>query len=101
MIEIKEIRIDYAKRAKGIPNHGGKTKVYIFVKDESVMENFVNRHNRPVNFYRKEIIPQVLEKLGLPVETKVSWRQRCGCTCPCSPGFLIDNHYNKEVFVTI
>jgi hypothetical protein len=54
---------------------------------ETFMESFVLRRTRPHTEYRK-LLPKVFEKLKMePV--KVSWSQRAGCPCGCSPGFKI------------
>lgn len=35
------------------------------------------------------VIPEVRKQLKLGPEVKFSWSQRAGCTCGCSPGFII------------
>lgn len=72
------------------------TRLYFFPRGESVMDNLRNRRGRPYNDWRT-LIPAVLAKLskvGGDVEPfmkpdKVSWSQRAGCSCPCSPGFIV------------
>ena len=78
----------------------GKNRVYIFPKGESLLENLMNRKGRPYNEYRKHVMPDVLEAMGLPRHTKVKWSQYAGCSCPCSPGFIVPG-YGKEVFVDV
>lgn len=85
---------EYKERSK-------KARVYIFIKNENIMENLENRRNRPCDQYRKEVMPGVLKEMGLPDNTKFSWKQDAGCRCGCSPGFIIDKVYGKEVFVDI
>ena len=49
------------------------------------------RYNKPHNWYKKWV-PQALEALGFEWDDTnmlLAWRQRCGCTCPCSPGFVV------------
>ena len=68
------------------------TRVYVWPEGESIMENLENRRQRPYTTYRKEVLPYVLDQLGLPRDTKVRWSQHAGCSmCPCSPGFIIDS----------
>ena len=78
----------------------GKSRVYIFPKGENLVENLINRRTRPYTEYRKQVMPDVLEAMGLPRDTKVKWSRYAGCSCPCSPGFIVPG-YGKEVFVEV
>ena len=74
-------------------------KMYIWPEGESVLDNLFNRHNRPSKVWKDEIIPAILEKIKeqYPAEYEQlknenwAWRQKCGCSCPCSPGFVGKN----------
>lgn len=81
--------------------HTPKTRIYIFQKDETIIENLQNRTVRPYTTYKKEVIPEILQSLNLPAETKVKWSQKAGCACGCSPAFIVEGDYSKDVFVTI
>lgn len=81
---------------KGEP-YKHSNKLYLWTEGESILENLVNRRNRPVDFYKKEIIPLVMKQIEeqYPEEAKHiskdnwGWRAKCGCSmCPCSPGFV-------------
>jgi hypothetical protein len=97
-VTIKNFRIDketFSER-KGEP-YRYKNKMYIWVSGETLLENLQNRRNRPYDFYKKEVLPLVMEKIKIkrPEVYKViknekwGWRQSCGCSmCPCSPGFV-------------
>ena len=71
-------------------------KLYIWPEGETILENLYNRHDRPSKLWKKEIIPAVIAKLAqvdpeayLAVKDEEwGWRQKCGCSCPCSPGFV-------------
>ena len=71
-------------------------KMYIWTEGETVMENLIHRKSRPHTFYKKEIIPLIMKKLqeqfpeiySVVEKEKWGWRQKCGCSCPCSPGFV-------------
>ena len=81
----------------------------------SIMEHFVNRsierqdlHDRAERAaFKKLALPTVFEALGIPAETKVVWNRYAGCSCPCSPGFVVKNvvhdmgHRVTDVFVEI
>lgn len=62
-------------------------RMYVSVKDESILDNVLNRKRRPYNVYktliRGSLLGQVLN-LG-----KLQWSQYAGCSCPCSPGFIL------------
>lgn len=74
---------------------------YFFPKKESVMENLANRRSRPYEEYR-DLLKDVLYNEGL-VGVKAVWRQRCGCSCGCSPGFVLQgvNNYYKDFFIEV
>jgi len=96
-LKIKEFRIDkmdWRQRAQ-------KPRVYIFPEGEGVFENLVNRFDRPSKLYRREVMPAVLEKMGLPADTKYVWNQYAGCSCGCSPGFIIHTRRRVEIYVTV
>ena len=72
-------------------------RVYVFPRGESVLEQLVDRHSRPYRVYRKEVLPQVWEQLGIdPASVKVRWDQYAGCSCPCSPGFVVTRGYKGQ-----
>lgn len=63
-------------------------RMYVSVKDESLLDNLVNRKRRPYNIYKTLIHSSDLgEVLNL---SRLSWSQHAGCSCPCSPGFILD-----------
>ncbi len=83
-------------------------RLYISVKDETIMENLANRKRRPYNVYKTLIHSSMLGQifdLG-----KLQWSQYAGCSCPCSPGFILPKQTinmgghtfsNFDVFVEI
>jgi hypothetical protein len=79
-----------------------KTKVFIFHDNETTEENMKNRNNRPYKDYAEHIIPKVMEYLGIKFRMAILWNTRAGCSmCNCSPGFILDKHYGKEILVHI
>ena len=76
-----------------------RNKMYVWVSGENVLDNLMNRRNRPHQFYKKEIIPLIMEMIKEQnsvayekiKDQQWGWRQKCGCSmCPCSPGFVSD-----------
>lgn len=82
-----------------------KPRLYVGIEDESVLENFAYRTNRPTAIYR-QALPEILRRVGLPVDTKAVWNQKAGCSCGCSPGFVLDVRFADDempydVFATL
>lgn len=74
---------------------------YFFHDKESITENLVNRRRRPYNEY-KDLLLELLHKEGI-TGVKPQWRQRCGCSCGCSPGFVLQglNNYYKDFYIDV
>jgi len=102
-VSMRITRDQYVQRAQK------SARVYVDVPNETILENLMNRRNRPFTEYKKHIMPAVLEMLpamishiadndGVNVSRvskldglKARWSQRAGCSmCPCSPGFIVD-----------
>lgn len=86
---------DYTERAK-------KSRAYVFVDGESILENLNNRVNRPKTIY-KEILKAGLAEAGISEEVyeKVTWSQYAGCSCPCSPGFIVNGIARWDIAVKV
>lgn len=86
---------EYLHQRKGEP-YRWRSKMYIWPEGETVLDNLFNRRNRPAKVWQEQVIPVILEKLKetnpevyeVIKDQKWGWRQKCGCTCPCSPGFV-------------
>lgn len=83
-------------------------RVYVRVNDESIFDNLTNRRNRPVKLFRQAASKALTENGIYP--KKLRWSQYAGCSCPCSPGFILDdydfdkgiiNSFRFDVWVTI
>ena len=64
-------------------------RVYIWPRGENVLDNLMNRFDRPYEAYR-ELLPRIFEAAGVDVNAKARWSQTAGCSCGCSPGFIIE-----------
>lgn len=88
-----------------------QTNVHVHVKNEDIIEDIKNRHTRPYTQWKKNLLPLaaklIFEETGLIMGSKISWNQRLGCSCPCSPGFktsLYDEEGNQHawtVWITV
>ena len=83
--------------------HGkySKIRIYVHPQGESLLANLSNRNTRPHTVYRKEVLPKLFTQLGWNPDTKVKWSQYAGCSCPCSPGFVVDNVYGRNIWVDV
>lgn len=81
-------------------------RVYFFPSKETVSEQFINRRARPYDEYRK-LLPLALMATGVPgdVSRDAIWSQKAGCSCGCSPGFIIKRNISglsgSDLFVTV
>lgn len=78
-----EVRVRYSFDERW----GKKPRVFVEVADEGLVENLENRRNRPVKVYSK-IVRAALAEANIGIE-KLLWSQYAGCTCACSPGFIL------------
>lgn len=78
-----------------------KTRVYVW-PDETIGENLFARRARPMRQWRKDVLPKVFSELGLAEGTRARWSQYAGCTCGCSPAFILDiNLANRDIHVSL
>jgi len=88
------------------PGHGGrdvptgKSVVYVHVKNESLWDDFANRTSRPHTAW-KPFVERALREHGFEF-SKLTWSQKAGCSCPCSPGFIVSTGTRgHDLWVTI
>lgn len=81
-----------------------QSRLFVSVEGENVLEHLRNRFDRPVAEYKRLLAP-ILQSLGVK---KVRWSQKAGCSCGCSPGFVLDRKVfindsfrGNDLFVTI
>ena len=65
------------------------SRVYVWPRGESILENLCNRRSRPYTEYRKLLA-------GKSFMEKARWSQKAGCSCGCSPGFILDRTLHKD-----
>jgi hypothetical protein len=94
------------QRRRKSPGHGGrdvptgKSVVYVHVKDEGLFQNLINRTSRPHTAW-KPLVEQALRDHGFDFQ-KLTWSQKAGCSCPCSPGFIVSTgQTGHDLWVTI
>lgn len=62
------------------------SRAYVHAKGETIWQNLNNRRNRPISLYRSMLLEAHPE-----LEGRIRWSQNAGCSCGCSPGFIIDH----------
>ena len=83
------------------------SRMYILIEGENLLENLNNQHFRPVKLYQQfffRIFQILQEQYNVVIDQKLTrpyWSQYAGCTCPCSPGFIIPDHQRREICVTL
>lgn len=86
------------RRASERPD--GHSIVYVSVSGETIFEQLINRRHRPYKALRP-IVLEELTKRGIEF-TNIRWSQKAGCSCPCSPGFIIQGgDIGKNYWLTI
>lgn len=66
----------------------GPPRIFFLHRDESIGENVIFRRSRPVAEYQK-LLPEILKSVHLDPETLCTWSQTAGCSCGCTPGFIM------------
>lgn len=75
-----------------------RTKIHFFLIGENIIDNLTNRHSRPYTEFKKHL-PEVFKKAGIDLNAKYRWSQKAGCSCGCSPGFVVEDYQRKFVAV--
>jgi len=75
------------------------SRLYFDFKGETVMDNLQNRRSRPEE-HLKSLLPEIFEHYNIN-PTNAKWSQYAGCSCPCSPGFILYGTHGRDYFVTI
>jgi hypothetical protein len=67
-------------------------RMYVWTSSEfDLAEDLMNRTRRPHTEWKKIIKPLVAAYLPqLNLDHKMTWSQHAGCTCSCSPGFILE-----------
>ena len=104
---------EFKVREKNYKERSNKTVIHFFHENESILENLMERHSRPSKLY-KELFPKIKAKLSLSNDIEATWSQKAGCSCGCSPGFIVKNPaacmidsliskslWRKDIYVTI
>ena len=75
------------------------SRLYFSFKHETVMDDLQNRRSRPAEKL-KSLLPDIFQHYGISPK-HARWSQYAGCSCPCSPGFILSGLHGKDYFVTV
>lgn len=94
-------KFDRVGNRQDMRDYAAKPKAYVFLEGESIFDNLVNRRNRPVKAYRG-LLEMALADIG-EEEATYYWNQKAGCSCGCSPGFILSNTKDNkfDIFITL
>jgi hypothetical protein len=82
-----------------------KTRIHVTTMAEfDLLENLANRTRRPYEAWRPRVLA-VLKALGYE-GVRIRWSQHAGCSCPCSPGFIVEDGHRAglrggDLFMTL
>lgn len=80
----------------------GKSHLSVHMLGESIWDNLMNRRNRPTKIW-KMVGETAMASLGLDEElfAKMYWNQRAGCSCGCSPAFVMPNLLGFHFYIEV
>lgn len=81
--------------------NASRSVIYFIINSPTVMKEINEKKGKYYDVFRKEVLPTVFKKAKLPEDTKVIWSDKAGCSCGCSPGFLITGHKGIDIHVTL
>ena len=92
---------EYAITAKTVPAENSRwskpSRIYCWPQGETLQENLYNRRHRPIKEFRT-VAQEGLRSLGIdPDKYKLAWRQKAGCDCGCSPGFIVEGPWDLKL----
>lgn len=81
--------------------NASRSIIYFIINGPTVMQEINEKKGKYYNVFRKEVLPTVFKKAKLPLDTKVIWSDKAGCSCGCSPGFLITGQKGFDIYVRL
>lgn len=77
----------FVNHRRGSERPDGRSIAYLDFQGETILDNLVNRRTRPYTLLRPYVL-EALDAAGISVD-KMRWSQTAGCSCPCSPGYVL------------
>ena len=78
-----------------------KPRIYMMPQGETILENLKQRRSRPVAEFK--ILAHSVINSTPAVGASLSWSQKAGCSCGCSPAFIVDSgvDYKYDIFIGV
>ena len=97
IVEVKTVPISRESQRMGRI----KPRVYFWIEDYNPIVEMMSgeRYNTPHKYFRK-LMPNILAEVGLPKDRSFGWSQKAGCSCGCSPGFIVEVVADFDISVT-
>lgn len=101
MFEITEAKKQARHPGSSNRAWSSRSRVHVFTQGESILSNILMRRNRPSGLYRDIVLNQYPD-----LEGRIKWSQTAGCSCGCSPGFIVDEtlrddqHRPVDIYIT-
>lgn len=89
----------YRQSAATMENPGKKSLVFVDVAGESIFQDFMYRADRPHAEW-KPLVIKALKDAGIEFES-LRWSQKAGCSCGCSPAFIVTGNTGHNIWVKL
>jgi hypothetical protein len=108
-VVIRERKYSHSDKA----GYFAKPRMYVWADETfDIREDLMNRTRRPYTQWKKIIKPMFATYLPqVNLERQFMWSQKAGCSCPCSPGFILGSQVVRlsddrsfvyfDIFVTL
>lgn len=98
-IMINDVRVLAEEKLNMMP------RIYFLLSNESIVDHLQNRRSRPYRQFRK-FLPEVIRMAGLEGQIDadndgIAWSQNAGCSCGCSPGFIVHRLFPKSFSIYV
>ena len=97
-VEFNTINAKVVFRERDWSDRSSKPRMYVSSDEPfNVIEDLANRTRRPHQVWKPhlEVLLEALHESGLASfrgeDLKMSWSQKAGCSCGCSPAFIFSN----------
>lgn len=96
-------RMDYTMGPRrALKKFNSRTRIYFWLKEYNPIEEITTgvRWSKPYKEFKRHM-REVFEKLELtyPGDNVFHWSQKAGCSCGCSPGFIMDRNLGFDIHV--
>jgi len=94
-MNIKIASVDIKPSGQARRRYAVKPRVYVWPRGESIIDNLMNRRSRPIKLFR-QAAKDGLSAMGVDLsKVELRWSQKAGCSCGCSPGFIVEGFDSK------